>query len=164
MVRLEAEVKQIAHAIRMAACNAETLLARGLDGHYARAGDEAYALIREALTASGDICPGNGQLLIRLARSPRPGGPRHSPSSAASSTRPRPATRAPISSCVTRSNPILALHEIPLYVRSPVVRLLHCPAGRRLAEPLNARPLTLGGCGPEGNPAGSPGIGPDGKP
>ena len=66
MVRLEAEVKQITHAIRMAACNAETLLARGLNGHYARAGDEAYALIREALTASGDICPGNGQLLIRL--------------------------------------------------------------------------------------------------
>jgi transposase len=66
MVRLEAEVKQITHAIRMAACNAETLLARGLDGHYARAGDEAYALIREALTTSGDICPGNSQLLIRL--------------------------------------------------------------------------------------------------
>ena len=66
MARLEAEVKQITHAIRMAAYNAETLLARGLDGHYARAGDEAYALIREALTASGDICPGNGQLLIRL--------------------------------------------------------------------------------------------------
>jgi transposase-like protein len=66
MVRLEAEVKQITHAIRMAACNAETTLARALDGHYARAGDEAYALIREALTTSGDICPGNGQLLIRL--------------------------------------------------------------------------------------------------
>jgi transposase len=66
MVRLEAEIKQITHAIRMAAYNAETTLARALDGHYARAGDEAYALIREALTASGDICPGNGQLLIRL--------------------------------------------------------------------------------------------------
>ena len=66
MVRLEAEVKQITHAIRMAAYNAETTLARALDGHYARAGDEAYALIREALTASGDIIPGNGQLLIRL--------------------------------------------------------------------------------------------------
>jgi lambda repressor-like predicted transcriptional regulator len=66
MVRLEAEVKQITHAIRMAAYNAETLLARALNGHYARAGDEAYALIREALTGSGDICPGNGQLLIRL--------------------------------------------------------------------------------------------------
>jgi transposase-like protein len=66
MVRLDAETKQITHAIRMAAYNAETLLARALDGHYARAGDEAYALIREALTASGDICPGNGQLLIRL--------------------------------------------------------------------------------------------------
>ena len=66
MVRLEAETKQITHAIRMAAYNAETALARALDGHYARAGDEAYALIHEALTTSGDICPGNGQLLIRL--------------------------------------------------------------------------------------------------
>ena len=66
MVRLDAETKQITHAIRMAAYNAETTLARALDGHYARAGDEAYALIREALTASGDICPGNGELLIRL--------------------------------------------------------------------------------------------------
>jgi transposase len=66
MVRLEAEVKQITHAIRMAACNAETTLARALNGRYARAGDEAYALIREALTVSGDITPGNGELLIRL--------------------------------------------------------------------------------------------------
>jgi transposase len=66
MVRLDAEVKQITHAIRMAAYNAETILARALDGHYARAGDEAYALVREALTVSGDICPGPGGLLIRL--------------------------------------------------------------------------------------------------
>ena len=66
MVRLDTETKQITHAIRMAAYNAETTLARALDGHYARAGDEAYALIREALTTSGDICPGNGELLIRL--------------------------------------------------------------------------------------------------
>ena len=66
MVRLDAETKQITHAIRMAAYNAETTLARALHGHYARAGDEAYALIRQALTTSGDICPGNGQLLIRL--------------------------------------------------------------------------------------------------
>jgi hypothetical protein len=42
MVRLDAEVKQITHAIRMAAYNAETTLARALDGHYARAGDDAY--------------------------------------------------------------------------------------------------------------------------
>ena len=66
MVRLDTETKQITHAIRMAAYNAETTLARALDGHYARAGDEAYALIREALTASGDIHPGNSGLLIRL--------------------------------------------------------------------------------------------------
>ena len=66
MVRLDAETKQITHAIRMAAYNAETILARALDGHYARARDEAYALIREALATSGDIHPGPGQLLVRL--------------------------------------------------------------------------------------------------
>ena len=66
MVRLEAEVKQITHAIRMAAYNTETALARALHGHYARAGDEACALIREALTASGDIHLAPGDLLIRL--------------------------------------------------------------------------------------------------
>ena len=66
MVRLDAETKQITHAIRMAAYNTETILARALNGHYARARDEAYALIREALTTSGDIHPGPGQLLIRL--------------------------------------------------------------------------------------------------
>ena len=66
MVRLDAETKQITHAIRMAACNAETILARALNGHYARARDEAYALIREALATSGDIHPAPGQLLIRL--------------------------------------------------------------------------------------------------
>jgi transposase len=67
MVRLDAETKLITHAIRMAAYNAETTLARALDGAYARAGDEAYALIREALTTSGDIIPGHGTLTIRLA-------------------------------------------------------------------------------------------------
>ncbi len=66
MVRLEAEVKQITHAIRMAAYNAETALARALDTHYARASDEAYALVREALVTSGDIIPSSGELLIRL--------------------------------------------------------------------------------------------------
>ena len=66
MMRTETEVKQITHAIRMAAYNAETALARALDGRYARAGDEAYALIREALVTSGDIIPGHGHLLVRL--------------------------------------------------------------------------------------------------
>jgi transposase-like protein len=66
MVRLDAQTKLITHSIRMAAYNAETILARALNGHYARAGDEAYALIREALTASGDIIPDGGTLTIRL--------------------------------------------------------------------------------------------------
>ncbi len=53
MVRLDTETKLITHAIRMAAFNAEVMLARALHGHYARVGDEAAALIREALTAAG---------------------------------------------------------------------------------------------------------------
>ena len=66
MVRLETETKLITHAIRMAAFNAETTLARTLNGIYSRAEDEAYALIRQALGDSGDIIPGDGTLTIRL--------------------------------------------------------------------------------------------------
>jgi transposase len=66
MMRLDAETKQITHAIRMAAYNAESTLARALHGRYARADDEAYALVREALTVSGDIQPADGELRIRL--------------------------------------------------------------------------------------------------
>ena len=66
MVRLETEAKQITHAIRMAAYNAETAMAAALDGRYSRAGDEAHALVREALQSSGDIIPGHSVLLIRL--------------------------------------------------------------------------------------------------
>ena len=66
MKRLEEEVKQLTHAIRMPAFNTETMLAAALHGRYSRAGDEAYALVREALHDSGDIIPGHGELLIRL--------------------------------------------------------------------------------------------------
>ena len=66
MVKLDTETKLITHAIRMAACNTETILARALNGRYARAGDEAYALIREALHASGDITIHDSTLHIRL--------------------------------------------------------------------------------------------------
>ena len=66
MVRLDTETKLITHAIRMAACNTETILARALNGSYARAGDEAYALTREALHASGDITISGSTLHIRL--------------------------------------------------------------------------------------------------
>ena len=66
MVKLDTETKLITHAIRMAACNTETILARALNGRYARAGDEAYALIREALHTSGDITIRGSVLHIRL--------------------------------------------------------------------------------------------------
>ena len=66
MVRLDTETKLITHAIRMAAYNAETILARALDSHYSRAWRQAYALIREALTTSGDIIPADATLTIRL--------------------------------------------------------------------------------------------------
>ena len=120
--RLDAETKQITHAIRMAACNAETALARALDSHYARAGDEAYALIREALTTSGNIRPDPRELVIRLdpLTAPRP-----SPPSATSSLPPAPATPAPISPCATRSNPTQALHKRSPYVGSPGASVQH---------------------------------------
>ena len=70
---LDEERKLITHAIRMSAYNAESILARMLNGHYARAEDEARALIREAFTLSGDINVRDGQLHVRLdpATAPR---------------------------------------------------------------------------------------------
>ena len=65
-VLLDTETKLITHAIRMAAYNTQTTLARALHRHYARAEDEAYALIREALTATGDIQPQDRVLHIGL--------------------------------------------------------------------------------------------------
>jgi transposase len=66
MVVLDTETKLITHAVRMAAYNTETALASALHGHYARADDEAYALIREALAGSGDIRPTSGVLHVSL--------------------------------------------------------------------------------------------------
>ena len=89
MVRLDTETKQITHAIRMAAYNTETALARALHGHYARAGDEAYALIREALTSSGDIIPGPGRAAHPARPAHRP-PPDPGPRSALRSAQPSP--------------------------------------------------------------------------
>jgi hypothetical protein len=107
MARLDAEVSR-SPAIRMAATTPKPL-ARALDGHYARAGDEAYALIHEAL-----IIPATSarprRLLIRLgpltaAAHPGPGR----------ALRPATATRARYPgtdpSCATKSNPTQPLHK-----------------------------------------------------
>jgi hypothetical protein len=122
MVRLDAETKQITHAIRMAAYNAETLLARALDGHYARAGDEAYALIREALTASGDICPVTANCSSGSTRSPRPAHqgpgralpPAHRRRRPLSRHRPRPALRGqtPPKPCI-KDLPMSGVLDLP---------------------------------------------------
>ena len=65
---LDIQTKLISHAIRIAAFNTATALARDIRVHtgYARANHEAHALIRQALTGSGDIDPGNGTLTVRL--------------------------------------------------------------------------------------------------
>ena len=65
---LDVQTKLISHAIRIAAFNTATTLARAIRVHtgYARANDEAHALVRQALTGSGDIDPGDGTLTIRL--------------------------------------------------------------------------------------------------
>ena len=65
---LDVQTKLISHAIRIAAFNTATALARDVRVHtsYARANDEAHTLIRQALTGSGDIDPGDGVLTLRL--------------------------------------------------------------------------------------------------
>ena len=65
---LDIQTKLITHAIRIAAFNTATTLARAIRVHtgYARANHEAHALIRQALTGSGDIDPGDGVLTVRL--------------------------------------------------------------------------------------------------
>src|SRR5664280_1817509 len=65
---LDVQTKLISHTIRIAAFNTATALARAIRVHtgYARANHEAHALIRQALTGSGDIDPGNGTLTVRL--------------------------------------------------------------------------------------------------
>ena len=145
MVLLDAETKQITHAIRMAAYNAETTLARALAGHYARAGDEAYALIREALTVSGDTAQATANCSSASTRSPRRGAPRPSPRSATSSPPPAPAIPTPISSCATRSNPAQALHKRSLYVGSPGPRLpfTYPPIAAVLLSPLSVVPMAV---------------------
>jgi len=65
---LDIQTKLISHAIRIAAFNTATALARDVRVHtgYARANHEAHTLIRQALTSSGDIDPHDGVLTIRL--------------------------------------------------------------------------------------------------
>jgi hypothetical protein len=65
---LDVQTKLISHAIRIAAFNTATALARDVRIHtgYARANHEAHTLIRQALTGSGDIDPGDGTLTVRL--------------------------------------------------------------------------------------------------
>jgi hypothetical protein len=65
---LDVQTKLITHAIRIAAFNTATTLARAVRIHtsYARANDEAHTLIRQALTGSGDIDPRDGVLTVRL--------------------------------------------------------------------------------------------------
>jgi len=65
---LEVDTKLLTHAIRIAAFNTITTLARDLRLHtrYARTPDKAHTLIRQALQASGDIIPTPTTLTIRL--------------------------------------------------------------------------------------------------
>jgi len=65
---LDVQTKLITHAIRIAAFNTATSLARAIRVHtsYARANDEAHNLARQALTGSGDIDPSDGILTVRL--------------------------------------------------------------------------------------------------
>jgi len=65
---LDVETKLITHAIRMAAFNTATALARGIrvNTGYARANHDAHVLARQVLNHSGEIDPSDGVLTIRL--------------------------------------------------------------------------------------------------
>jgi hypothetical protein len=71
---LDIQTKLITHAIRIAAFNTATTLARAIRVHtsYARANHEAHTLIRQALTGSGDIDSHDGFLTVRLDPLPTP--------------------------------------------------------------------------------------------
>ena len=70
---LDSETKLLTHACRIAAYNTESSLARLLAPHYARAGDEARSLLREAFTLAGDLQIIDGRLHVTLnpASAPR---------------------------------------------------------------------------------------------
>ena len=66
---MDTETKLITHAIRMAAFNTATTLAREIRTNtgYTRAAEEAHTITRQALTGSGDIDTTTpGYLTIRL--------------------------------------------------------------------------------------------------
>jgi hypothetical protein len=70
---IDEERKLLTHAIRMAAYNAESTLARMIRPHYARADHETRALLREAMTLSGDLQIIGDTMHVRLnpASAPR---------------------------------------------------------------------------------------------
>ena len=71
---LDTETKLLTHAIRMAAFNTQTTLARTITTStgYRKAANEAHALVRTALAGTGDIAPTAGKLHIRLDPSHTP--------------------------------------------------------------------------------------------
>jgi len=111
---LDIQTKLISHAIRIAAFNTATALARDVRVHtnYARANHEAHALVRQALTGSGDIDPGNGTLTVRLDPLPT----QRATTAIAQLCEHLTATKTrypePTSSCATRSNPAPDLTRI----------------------------------------------------
>ena len=113
MVKLDTETKLITHAIRMAACNTETILARALNGRYAHAGDEAYALHPRSPARQRRHHHQRHRLAhppgpaVRTPPHPRPGRPLR-----AAQHHQNLLPRNPgISSCATRSKNTQALHE-----------------------------------------------------
>ena len=64
--RHHGERKRLIDAIRIATYNAESSLTRLLAPHYARAGNEARSLLREAFTTPADIHLNNGRMHVTL--------------------------------------------------------------------------------------------------
>ena len=104
---LDVQTKLISHAIRIAAFNTATALARAIRVHtgYARANHEAHTLARQALTGSGDIDPGDGVLTVRLDPLPTQRATTAIAQLCEHLTAIQTRTPAPTSCCATRSKP-----------------------------------------------------------
>ena len=119
MVRLDAETKQITHAIRMAAYNAETILARALDGHYAPRPPRGTPSSARPWPPPATSTPAPASCSSGSTRSPPRGAPRRWPPLRPaqprrihlSRHRPHPALRG--------QAPIPALHDLLPHVQSP---------------------------------------------
>lgn len=112
MMRLDTDTKQITHAIRMAAYNAQTTLARTSTATTPAPKTRPTPSSARPSPDPATSTPAASSYSSASTRSPHPAAPAPSPHSASTSIQPRPATPAPTWCSATRSSPTPALHDL----------------------------------------------------